>query len=158
MRNTPSGAGQHKGEIPDTDYTVPIGKGEVKREGEDVALITYGSTVHLALEAAEILAREDGVGTRVVDLRTLLPLDVDLILESVRATGKVLIVHEANLTGGIGGEIAALIAERAFQDLDAPIRRLGALDTPVPYAPTLEEEVLPTTAKIVAALRGLCAY
>jgi 2-oxoisovalerate dehydrogenase E1 component beta subunit len=147
-----------KGEIPDGDYTIPLGKGEVKREGGDIALITYGSTVHLALEAAETLRREDGVETKIVDLRTLIPLDTELILESVRDTGKVLIVHEANLTGGIGGEIAALIADRAFDHLDAPIRRLGALDTPVPYAPTLEEAVLPTTAGIVTALRALAAY
>jgi len=147
-----------KGEIPDGDYTVPLGKGEVKREGGDIALLTYGSTVHFALEAAEILRREDGIETRVVDLRTLLPLDAGLILESARATGKVLIVHEANLTGGIGGEIAALIADRAFQHLDAPVRRLGALDTPVPYAPSLEEAVLPNTTGIVQALRELAAY
>lgn len=147
-----------KGEIPDGDYTIPLGKGEVKRDGGDITLITYGSTVHLALESAETVRRDDGVETKVVDLRTLLPLDTELILESVRATGKVLILHEANLTGGIGGEIAALIADRAFQHLDAPVRRLGALDTPVPYAPTLEEEVLPNTTRIVAALRELAAY
>jgi 2-oxoisovalerate dehydrogenase E1 component beta subunit len=147
-----------KAEIPDGDYTVPLGKGQVKREGGDIALVTYGSTVHLALEAAETVRREDGVETKIVDLRTLVPLDTELILKSVRETGKVLIVHEANLTGGIGGEIAALIADRAFGHLDAPVRRLGALDTPVPYAPTLEEAVLPTTAGIVSALRALAAY
>lgn len=147
-----------KGELPDQEYTVPIGKGEIRRQGNDLAIITYGPTVHLCLEAAELLSREDGVEARVVDLRTLLPLDRDLIIESARATGKVLIVHEANLTGGIGGEVAALIAEHAFQYLDAPVRRLAALDTPVPFAPTLEEHVLPDTPKIVKALRELSAF
>lgn len=147
-----------KGEVPDGDYAVPLGKGEVKREGGDLCLITYGSTVLSALEAAETLRHDDGVETKVVDLRTLVPLDTDLILASVRETGKVLIVHEANLTGGIGGEIAALIADRAFDHLDAPVRRLGALDTPVPFAPSLEEAVLPNTAGIVAALRALASY
>ncbi|MEW6510335.1 MAG: alpha-ketoacid dehydrogenase subunit beta [Bacteroidota bacterium] len=146
-----------KGEVPEEDYTVPLGKGEIRRSGDDLAVITYGSTVHLALEAAEDLAR-DGVQTRVVDLRTLAPLDEELILETVRATGKVLVLHEANTTGGVGGEIAALIAERAFRDLDAPVRRLGALDVPVPFAPSLEEAVLPDKERIVATLRELNAY
>jgi len=147
-----------KGELPDQEYMVPIGKGEIRRQGDDLTIITYGPTMHLCLEAAELLSREDGVEARVVDLRTLLPLDRDLIIESARATGKVLIVHEANLTGGIGGEVAALIAEHAFQYLDAPVRRLAALDTPVPFAPTLEEHVLPDTPKIVKALRELSAF
>ena len=147
-----------KGEVPEDDHVVPIGKGEVKREGEDIGLITYGSTVHMALEAAETLAGETGVQTRVVDLRSLAPLDRDLILETATRTGKVLIVHEDNLTGGIGAEVAAIIAEGAFSSLDAPVRRLAALDTPVPYAPTLEEYVLPDTKKILAALRGLAEY
>ena len=147
-----------KEEIPDDDFTVEIGRGDVKREGDDIAIITYGSTVHTSLEAASILSREDGIEARVVDLRSLAPLDVGLILESVHATGKVLIVHEDNLTGGIGGEIAALIAGNAFQSLDAPVRRLGALDTPVPFAPSLEEYVLPDTQKILKALRDLNSY
>jgi 2-oxoisovalerate dehydrogenase E1 component beta subunit len=127
-----------KGGVPADDYIVPLGLGDVKRDGDDLAIITYGSTVHFCLEAAAILAKEDGIETRVIDLRSLMPLDVDLILDSVKATGKVLIVHEDHLTGGIGGEIAALIAERAFQFLDAPVRRLGSLDTPVPFSPPLE--------------------
>jgi 2-oxoisovalerate dehydrogenase E1 component beta subunit len=147
-----------KGDVPDGDVLIPIGKGEVKREGSDITVITYGSAVHFALEAAGILAKEDGIETRVVDLRTLLPLDTELIIDSVRATGRVLIVHEAALTGGIGGEIGALIAEHAFGSLDAPIRRIAALDTPVPFAPTLEEEVLPGTGKIVKALRDLSRF
>jgi 2-oxoisovalerate dehydrogenase E1 component beta subunit len=147
-----------KGEVPEGDITVPIGKGDVKREGGDVTIITYGSTVHFSLEAAEKVSRENGIETKVVDLRTLLPLDRDLIIDSVRATGKVLIVHEDTLTGGVGGEVAALIAEHAFQDLDAPVKRLGALDAPVPFAPTLEAAHLPDTERIVHALRELIRY
>ncbi|HEX7571644.1 MAG TPA: alpha-ketoacid dehydrogenase subunit beta [Bacteroidota bacterium] len=147
-----------KGEVPEGDITVPIGKGDVKREGGDVTIITYGSTVHFALEAAEMVSKEDGIETKVVDLRTLLPLDRDLIIDSVRATGRALIVHEDTLTGGVGGEVAALIAEHAFQDLDAPVKRVGALDAPVPFAPTLEAAHLPDTERIVHALRELLQY
>lgn len=147
-----------KGEVRDDDRVVEIGKGAVRREGSDATLITYGSTVPLSLEAAETVAREDGMDVRVLDLRSLMPLDTELILESVRSTGKVVIVHEDNVTGGIGAEIAALIGEQAFQSLDAPVRRVGALDTPVPFAPALEEFVLPDTGKIVAALRELNSY
>ena len=147
-----------KGEVTDGDITVPIGKGDVKREGGDVTIITYGSTVHFSLEASEIISKEDGIETKVVDLRTLLPLDRDLIIGSVRATGKALVVHEDTLTGGVGGEVAALIAEHAFQDLDAPVKRIGALDAPVPFAPTLEAAHLPDTGRIVQALRDLIRY
>ena len=147
-----------KGEVPEGDYDVPIGKGEVRRKGDDLVLFTYGSTVHFALEAAETLAKEEGMETRVVDLRTLQPLDEELILQSVRDTGKALIVHEDTLTGGIGAEIAALISDKAFQFLDAPVRRVGTPDVPVPFAPTLEEYVLPNTEVIVRALRELNRY
>ena len=146
------------GEVPEGGRAVPLGKGEVKREGNDIALITYGSAVHSSLEAASILSAEDGVEVRVVDLRSLAPLDRDLVIASAKETGKVLIVHEDNLTGGIGGEIAALIAEHAFPYLDAPLRRLAALDTPVPFAPTLEDYVLPDTPGIVRTLRELMAF
>ena len=146
-----------KGEVPDHDYVLELGKGDIKREGNDISIVTYGATVHQALEAAEILERE-GVSVEVVDLRSLMPLDKELILSSVRKTGKVLIAHEDTITGGIGGEIAALIAEFAFQSLDAPIKRVGAIDTPTPYAPTLEEYFLPDKEKIVTALRGLAAF
>jgi 2-oxoisovalerate dehydrogenase E1 component beta subunit len=144
-----------KGEVPDGDYQVEIGKGAVRREGDDIVLFSYGSTVQMALEAAEQIALEEGVQTRVVDLRSLQPLDSELILESAKKTGKALIVHEDNLTGGIGGEISALIAEHAFQYLDAPVRRVAALDVPVPFAPPLEEYVLPHRAKILQTLREL---
>ena len=147
-----------KGEVPAEEYVVEIGKGDVKRQGTDIVLFTYGSTVHLSLEAAEILAREDGVETMVVDLRSLMPLDKELIVESVKSTGKVLIVHEDTLTGGIGAEVAAIISEHAFQYLDAPIKRVASLDTPVPFAPPLEEFCLPDTNKILAALRDLSSY
>lgn len=147
-----------KGDVPETDYSIEIGKGEVKRQGGDVTILTYGSTVHHSLEAAEIVAKQDGMETMVVDLRTLLPLDRELILDSARVTGKVLIVHEDTLTGGVGAEIAALISEHAFQYLDAPIKRVASLDTPVPFAPPLEEYCLPNTDKIVKALRELGTF
>jgi 2-oxoisovalerate dehydrogenase E1 component beta subunit len=147
-----------KGEVPDEEYTVEIGKGDVKREGTDIAVFSYGSTVHHSLEAAEIVAKDDGVDVKVVDLRTLLPLDKELIISAVKSTGKALIVHEDTLTGGIGAELAALISESAFQYLDAPIKRVASLDTPVPFAPPLEEYFLPDTNKIVKALRELSSF
>ena len=147
-----------KADVPEGEHIVPLGKGIVRREGGDIAIITYGSTVQFSLEAAEMISRQEGVECRVVDLRSLLPLDKDLIVESVKKTGKVLIVHEATLTGGFGGEIAALVAEHAFKYLDAPPRRLAALDAPVPFAPTLEEEDLPNPEKIFKALRALSKF
>ena len=146
-----------KGEVPDGEYIVPIGEADIKRTGSDVSVITYGTGVQWSLEAAQMLAN-DGYEAEVVDLRSLLPLDRETILNSVRKTGKALIVHEDTLTGGIGGEIAALISENAFEYLDAPIRRVASLDTPVPYAPTLEEYFLPNTNKVYAALKHLAAY
>ena len=147
-----------RGDVPEGDFLIEIGKGEVKRNGADLVIFTYGSTVHHSLEAAEIIARDDGVETMVIDLRTLLPLDKDLIINSVKSTGKVLIVHEDTLTGGIGAEVAATISEHAFQYLDAPIRRVASLDAPVPFAPPLEEYYLPDTDKIVKALRELSGF
>jgi 2-oxoisovalerate dehydrogenase E1 component beta subunit len=147
-----------KGEVPDGEYIIELGKADVKRNGSDIALITYGATVHHALEAAEILAKEDGVEVLVLDLRTLMPFDKEAIFSAVKATGKVLIVHEDLVTGGIGAEISALIADNMFQHLDAPIKRVGALDVPVPFAPTLEDFVLPNTQKVVKALRELAAF
>lgn len=146
-----------KGEVPDREYIVPIGKADVKREGDDISVITYGAGVHWSLEAAETLAKE-GVEVSVLDLRTLMPLDNEAIVAAVKKAGKVLIVHEDTLTGGIGGEIAALISEHAFQYLDAPVRRVASLDTPVPYAPTLEEYFLPNAQKVLNALRDLSGY
>lgn len=147
-----------KGQVPDEDYRVPIGKAEVKRAGGDLTVISYGLMLHYSLEAAETLARE-GVEVEVLDLRTLRPLDVEGILESVRKTSKVLIVHEDNLTGGLGGEIAALIAQHAFESLDGPITRVCGPDVPaMPYAKSLEEAFMPSPTRIADAMRKLAEY
>jgi 2-oxoisovalerate dehydrogenase E1 component beta subunit len=147
-----------RGAVPDTDYTVPIGKAVVRRAGTDITVLTYGLMTHHTLEAAENLA-EQGIEIEVVDLRTLRPLDTQTILESVRKTGKVLIVHEANKTGGLGGELAAIIAEEAFDALDGPITRVCGPDVPaMGYAPSLEHAFMPDPARIQRALEGLAAY
>lgn len=146
-----------KDELPEDDYVVPIGKADVKREGGDITVVTYGVGVHWALEAAERVAGE-GVSVEVLDLRTLLPLDRHAVLESVRKTGKVLVVHEDTITGGIGAEIAALVSSEACEYLDAPVRRVASPDTPVPYAPTLEDFILPNADKVALELRSLAAY
>lgn len=146
-----------KGEVPDEDYVLPIGKAAVARQGEDLSVFSYGFALHHCLEAAEALAQE--VSVEVVDLRTLSPLDKESILESVRKTGKALIVHEENLTGGIGAEVAASIAAEAFDYLDGPILRLAMPDVPaVPYSPPLEEYCLLNPEKVAAAIRNLAAY
>jgi 2-oxoisovalerate dehydrogenase E1 component beta subunit len=146
-----------KGEVPEEDYVLPIGKAAVVRQGKDVSIFTYGLAVHQCLEAAESMAQE--VSVEVVDLRTLAPLDKETILESVQRTGKALIVHEDNLTGGIGGEVAAIIAEEGFDYLDGPVLRLAMPDVPaVPYSPPLEEHCLLNPEKIVAAIRKLAGY
>ena len=147
-----------KEDLPEGDFTVPIGVAEVRQTGRDVSIITYGGTVHQCLDAARIVEKEDGLSIEVLDLRTLLPLDRDAILATARKTGKVLVVHEDRLTGGIGGEVAALIGEHVFDSLDGPVRRLAAMDTHTPYSPPLEEFVLPNTNKITEAIRSLAAY
>lgn len=147
-----------KEDIPEGDFTVPIGVAEVRREGADLSLITYGGTLGQALDAAKIVEKKDGLSVEVLDLRTLLPLDREAILATARKTGKVLVVHEDRLTGGIGGEVAAIIAEFAFEDLDAPVRRLAALDAHNAFSPPLEQYILPNTNKIVDAIRSLAAY
>jgi len=147
-----------KEDLPEGEFTAPIGVAEVRRAGRDLSIITYGGTLHQSLDAARILEKEDGVQVEVLDLRTLLPLDRDAILATARKTGKVLIVHEDRLTGGIGGEVAAIVAEHAFDFLDGPVRRLAAADTHNAFSPPLEEFILPNTNKIVAALRSLAAY
>ena len=146
-----------KAEIPDGDFVVPIGKADVKREGRDISVITYSSGVHWSLDAAKVLEK-DGIDVEVVDLRSLIPFDKEMILASVKKTGKALIVHEDTLTGGIGAEISAFLSENAFRYLDAPIGRVASLDTPVPYAPTLEEFFLPNAKKVEDAIRKLAAY
>jgi 2-oxoisovalerate dehydrogenase E1 component len=142
---------------PGPDYVLPLGLAAVKRAGEDITLVTYGTLVQKSLEAAQKLA-EEGVEVEVIDLRTLNPLDLETVLGSVRKTGRVLIAHEDTLTGGFGADLAALIADQAFEWLDAPIRRVAAKDAPCPYNWFLEEVVLPQTADVVAALQGLAQY
>ena len=146
-----------KEEIPGDDYTVPLGKARVAREGRDISIITYAAMVHIALEAAEILARE-GIELEILDLRTLLPLDEEAIATTVRRTNRVIILHEDTKTGGIAGEISAIINERSFDDLDGPIIRITARDTPVPFSPPLEEYFLPKVEDIVREARRLKAY
>jgi 2-oxoisovalerate dehydrogenase E1 component beta subunit len=141
-----------------TDGTlVPLGKARVTRPGDDLTIVTYAATVQLALAAADRMAEKD-VSVEVIDLRTLIPFDRETVLESVKRTGKVLIVHEDNLTGGFGAEVAAIIAEDAFEYLDAPVRRVAAIDTPIPFAPPLEREYMPLEDDIVAAVRALADY
>jgi 2-oxoisovalerate dehydrogenase E1 component beta subunit len=142
------------GEVPETDYTVPLGRADVKRVGEHVSIITYGIGVHLALEAAGRLA-EEGVAAEVLDLRTVAPLDVEAIRDSVQKCGKVIVLHEDNRTGGIGAEVSAFIAEECFDLLDGPVVRIGAADTHIPFARTLEEAVLPNAEDVVLAAREL---
>jgi 2-oxoisovalerate dehydrogenase E1 component beta subunit len=147
-----------RGEVPENDYTLPIGQADVKRPGRNITLISYGLMLHYCLEAAEAVAAE-GIDVEVVDLCTLKPLDGETVLESVKKTGKLLIVHEDNLTGGVGAEVAALVADQAFEYLDGPITRLCGPDVPtMPFAQTLEDAYMPSTEKIAAALRQLAGY
>jgi 2-oxoisovalerate dehydrogenase E1 component beta subunit len=146
-----------KEDLPEGEILVPIGKAEVKKTGKDISIFTYGAMVHLAIEAASTLEKE-GIELEIVDLRTLLPLDKECILESVRKTSKVILLHEDTRTGGISGELAAIITEEAFEYLDGPILRITAPDTPVPYSPPLEEFFLPKTDDIVRVARQLAAY
>jgi 2-oxoisovalerate dehydrogenase E1 component beta subunit len=155
---------EHKGlyrrikeEIPEGEYTVPIGKARIFREGANLSIITYGAMVYVAQEAAETLERE-GVSTEIVDLRTVLPIDEETVLASVRKTSRAILLHEDTLTGGVGAELAARIAERAFEYLDAPVVRIAAADTPVPFSPPLEEAFLPNAEKVLEKARWLCAY
>ncbi len=147
-----------KEEMPAGDHVVPIGKARIAREGTDLSIITYAATVWKALEAAEQLAKEDGLSVEVLDLRTLLPMDDEAIVATVKKTNRVLIVHEDTRTGGVAGEIAARINEHAFEWLDAPILRVTAADVPLPFAPPLEDYVLPQVADIVSVARRLAAY
>jgi len=144
--------------LPDEDYLVPIGKAKTVREGNDLTIVTYGAMVHKSAEAAETLDRDDGVSVEIIDLRTLLPLDDDAIVESVKKTGRLLVVHEDTRTGGIAGEIAMRVSEKAFEWLDAPMLRVTAIDAPVPYSGSLEDYFLPQTDDILTAVRYLAAY
>jgi pyruvate/2-oxoglutarate/acetoin dehydrogenase E1 component len=143
-----------KGDVPEGDYTVELGKARVAREGEEMSVIAYGSAVHLALEAAEALDES----IEVIDLRSLCPLDTEAILASARKTGKVLVAHEATQSCGVGAEVAALVAAEAFEDLDAPVRRLTAPDVPIPFSPPLEQAVLPQLEDMKEACDELLRY
>lgn len=145
-----------KEDIPDSEYLVPIGKAAMRKEGRDLTVIAYGSPVHAAMKAARDMAGE--IDIEVIDLRTLLPLDWKTIRASVAKTGKVLIVHEARRTGGIGGEIAARIAEELFEHLDGPVMRLASADTHNAFAGPMEEYILPDQGKIAEAIRKLASY
>ena len=147
-----------RGEVPDEDYTIPLGVADVQRAGRNITVVSYGLMLHYCLEAAEQVAL-DGIDVEVVDLRTLKPLDKETVLESVRKTGKLLIVHEDNITGGVGAEVAALVADEAFEYLDGPITRLCGPDVPtMPFAQSLEDAYMPNTERIAEALRKQSAY
>lgn len=146
-----------KAALPTEDYIVPIGKAEVKRPGSMISVITYGAMVHVALEAAIALDTEN-IQLEVVDLRTLIPLDKETIYDSIRKTSKAIVLHEDNKTGGIGAEIAALLAEECFDSLDGPVVRVAAPDTPVPFSTPLEDFFLPKVSDVVTAARKLAAY
>ncbi|MDX1495580.1 MAG: transketolase C-terminal domain-containing protein, partial [Longimicrobiales bacterium] len=144
--------------LPDEDYVVPLGKARTVQEGTDLTVVTYGSMVHKSVEAAQRLESEDGLSVEIVDLRTLLPMDDDAIVASVRKTNRLLIVHEDTRTGGIAGEIAMRVSEKAFEWLDAPMLRVTAIDAPVPYSGSLEDYFLPQVDDVVKAARYLAAY
>jgi 2-oxoisovalerate dehydrogenase E1 component beta subunit len=146
-----------KAEVPDERYTIPFGEARVHRKGDDVSIITWGAMVYTADDAAGRLKDED-ISVEILDLRTLIPWDRERVLESVRRTSKVLVLHEDTRTGGFGAEIAATIAEEAFEHLDGPIRRIAAPDTPVPFSPPLEKAFIPQVEDVVTALRELAAY
>ncbi len=148
-----------RGDVPDGEYLVPIGPARIAREGDDLTVYAYGMMAHYATIAADIVREQDGIHAEVIDLRTLLPLDRETVLASYRKTGKALIVYEDNLTGGFGSEIAALLAEHAFEHMDGPIRRLAGPDVPgVPFAHSMQEFFMPNPEKIAHAIRDLAAY
>jgi 2-oxoisovalerate dehydrogenase E1 component beta subunit len=146
-----------KDEVPENDYAIPIGKARLHREGHHLSIITYAAMVHTAQEAADLLAKE-GIEVEILDLRTLCPLDREAIAQTVKKTNKVILLHEDTRTGGLAGEIAAIINEEAFDDLDGPIVRITALDTPVPFSPPLEHYFLPKVEDVVREARKLRAY
>jgi 2-oxoisovalerate dehydrogenase E1 component beta subunit len=147
-----------KEELPDGELIVPLGKAAIARPGGDVSVITYGSMLHASLQAADVLFSEKKIDAEVIDLRSLQPLDKETIFQSVAKTNRVVIVHEDNLTCGIGGEIAALISEEAFEALDAPITRVASLDTPTPFSPVLEDFFMPNAAKITQAIEDVVRF
>ena len=146
-----------KAEVPDERYLTPIGKARLHQEGEDLTIVTWGAMVYTATEAAAELAKKD-VSVEILDLRTIMPWDKAAVLESARKTSKVLVLHEDTHTGGFGAEIAATIGEEAFEDLDAPVKRVTAPDTPVPFSPPLEKAFIPQVEDVVKGLRELAEY
>ncbi|MCA1559892.1 MAG: alpha-ketoacid dehydrogenase subunit beta [Acidobacteria bacterium] len=146
-----------KDEVPEEDYVVPLGKAAIRREGSDLSIITFGAMTHTAMDAAATLS-DAGVEAEVLDLRSLAPLDREAILTTVSKTSRALVLYEATRTGGIGGELAAILAEDAFEYLDAPVMRVASVDTPVPYSPPLEAAFLPNADKVVAAAQKLVEY
>jgi 2-oxoisovalerate dehydrogenase E1 component beta subunit len=144
-----------KAEVPEERYTVPLGKARTHQEGDDVTVVTWGAMVYTAEEASQQL---DDVSVEIIDLRTVMPWDKAAVLESVRKTSKVLVLHEDTRTGGFGAEIAATIAEDAFEELDAPVKRIAAPDTPVPFSPPLEKAFIPQVEDVAAGLRDLVEY
>jgi 2-oxoisovalerate dehydrogenase E1 component beta subunit len=147
-----------KGEVPEGRYTIPFGQARRHREGDDITVVTWGAMVYTADEAAERLAAEDDLAVEILDLRTIIPWDREAVLRSVGKTSKVLVLHEDTRTAGFGAEIAATIAEEAFEDLDAPVKRIASPDAPVPFSPPLERRYLPQVEDVVAGLRDLAAY
>jgi 2-oxoisovalerate dehydrogenase E1 component beta subunit len=146
-----------KDEIPADDYVVPIGKGVIRKPGRDITVATYGTMLYVALESAHQLERE-GISLEIIDLRSLLPFDEDMVMTSVKKTGRLILLHEDTLTGGLGGEIAARVVDQAFLYLEAPIKRITAPDTPVPFAPPLEEFFLPKSSDVNRVARELMAF
>jgi pyruvate/2-oxoglutarate/acetoin dehydrogenase E1 component len=147
-----------KADVPDDRYTTPFGEARMHREGDDITLVTWGAMVYTASEAADQVAEEDGTSVEILDLRTIIPWDRKAVLDSVEKTSKVIVLHEDTHTGGFGGEIAATIGEEAFEHLDAPVKRITAPDTPVPFAPTLEKAFIPQVEDVVAGIKELAAY
>jgi pyruvate/2-oxoglutarate/acetoin dehydrogenase E1 component len=147
-----------KDEVPDERYTVPFGEARVHREGSDITLVTWGAMVYTADEAAQKVEEEEDLSVEILDLRTLAPWDKEAVLKSVEKTSKALVLHEDTLTGGFGAEIAATIAEESFENLDGPVRRVAAPDTPVPFSPPLEKAFIPQVEDVVAGLKELASY
>lgn len=146
-----------KDNVPEDDYIVPIGKARIAREGKDVSVVTYGAMVYTAIDAAQALS-EKGISCEIVDLRTILPLDKKSILDTVKKTNKVVVLHEQTKTGGVGAEVSALLGEYCFEYLDGPIVRIAAPDTPVPYSPSMEESFIPQTKDVISAVEKLLRY
>jgi 2-oxoisovalerate dehydrogenase E1 component beta subunit len=146
-----------KDEVPDERYTIPFGEARIHREGDDLTVVTWGAMVYTADEAAQQV-ESDGISVEIIDIRTLSPWDKQAVLDSIEKTSKALVLHEDTLTGGFGAEIAATIAQEAFEHLDAPVRRIAAPDTPVPFAPVLEKAFIPQVDDVVAGIRELAEY